>query len=313
MGATNGNAPRILRTLGFAPAHKEDYIFEIAALGLDSVGPDLEDLTPRSEKQRARDIFRDVAKRLAADGVTVQARVNVFDNGLEADLDAVVCPELHCVNISKAESGDDVKRFCELLEKAEAKNGVPVGSILVRPVIETANGVRCAYEIAAASPRVTYMGGVAGGFWGDLGGTVGTIAGPDGDESYYIRSKVIIDVRSAGVKFPIGGGGITRKDIESTREFAWKNKRLGYTGQYTSIGYNPRDKAFAKDVVATINEVYTPTMEEITLWKELLPHIEKATADGVVCFDYGDTYYDIAGHQRVLDQLELARRLGLTD
>ena len=49
--------------------------------------------------------------------------------------------------------------------------------------------------------RITYMGGVAGGFWGDLGDTVGCIVGPDGDESHYIRSKVIIDVRSAGRKF----------------------------------------------------------------------------------------------------------------
>ena len=307
------NTGHIIRTMGFAPAHDEDAILEIAALGLDAVGPDLEDLTPRRDKQRARDIFRDVAKELSARGHTVMARVNTFDNGLEADLEAVVCPDLHCVNISKAESADDVTRFCQLLDKAEAAAGLPVGYTLVRPVIETAKGVRWAYEIAAASDRVTYMGGVAGGFWGDLGNTVGSIIGPDGDESHYIRSKVIIDVRAAGRKFPIGGGGISQKDIESTRQFAWKNKRLGYTGQYTSVGYNPKDRPFAKDIVATINEVYTPTMEEITLWKELLPHIERAEAEGEICFHYGDTYYDCAGHERVLDLLELARRVGLTD
>src|SRR6516162_3784727 len=128
------NTGRIIRTVGFAPAHDEESIFEIAALGLDAVGPDLEDLTPRRDKQKARDIFRDVAKELAARGHIVMARVNTFENGLEADLEAVVCPELHCVNISKAESGDDVRRFCQLLEKAEANAGLPAGYTLVRPV-----------------------------------------------------------------------------------------------------------------------------------------------------------------------------------
>src|SRR3954451_1354312 len=135
------NTGRIIRTLGFAPAHDEEAILEIAGLGLDAVGPDLEDLTPRRDKQKARDIFRDVAKELQARGHIVMARVNTFDNGLEADLEAVVCPELHCVNISKAESAGDVTRFCQLLEKAESNAGLAVGSVLVRPVIETANGV----------------------------------------------------------------------------------------------------------------------------------------------------------------------------
>src|SRR5688500_10284026 len=121
------NTGRIIRTLGFAPAHDEDAIFEIAALRLDAVGPDLEDLTPRRDKQKARDIFRDVARELAARGHIVMARVNTIDNGLEADLEAVVGPELHCVNISKAESADDVIQFCKLLDKAEADAGLPVG------------------------------------------------------------------------------------------------------------------------------------------------------------------------------------------
>jgi citrate lyase subunit beta/citryl-CoA lyase len=296
------NEARIIRTLGFTPAHDADAILAAAETGLDAVGPDLEDLTPKADKQRARDIFRDVAKELAGRGVTVMPRVNSFEDGCEADLDAIVCPELHCVNIPKATSAEQVIRFCQLLEKAESNNGLPVGQILVRPVVETAAGIRAAYEVASASDRVEYMGGVAGGFWGDLGATLGAITGPDGMESFYIRSKVIVDVRSAGLRFPIGGGSIASNDLDSIREFAWQTRRLGYTGHFTRP---------SKDIVEVINEVYTPTKQEIEEWTEVLPALEQAKSDGKVAFMIGDKMYDTAGLPRVKELLSLARRLGL--
>lgn len=303
------NTPRIIRTLGFARAYDADEILGSAALGLDAVGPDLEDLTPRKLKDQARSIFRDVAKELAAQGVVVMARTNDLDTGVDEDLDAIMCPELHCINIPKAHSADHIAAFCELIAKAETKHGLPTGHTLVRPVVETAAGVRGAYEIAAASERVTYMGGVAGGFWGDLGATIGCITGPDGDESHYIRSKVIVDVRAAGRKFPIGGGGITNTDLDSVRTFALKNKRLGYTGQYTSLGYYSKDQKAARALIGAINDVYTPTPEEVEEWTAVLPALEAAEAEGTIVCEINGKNYDTAGLERVRDLLELAHRV----
>jgi citrate lyase subunit beta/citryl-CoA lyase len=169
-------------------------------------------------------------------------------------------------------------------------------------VVETAAGIRAAYEVASASSRVEYMGGVAGGFWGDLGATLGAITGPDGMESFYIRSKVIVDVRSAGLRFPIGGGSIASKDLTSIRDFAWQTRRLGYTGHFTHA---------SKDMVQVINEVYTPTKQEIEEWTEVLPAIEEAKREGKVAFKIGDKMYDTAGLPRVKELLALASRLGL--
>ena len=156
------NEARIIRTMSFAPAHDHDAILAAADAGLDAIGADLEDLTPRAEKANARERFPEVARELAKRGVLAMARTNDLGAGCEEDLDAIVCPELHCLNIPKARSAEQVREFCRLLEQAERTNGVPVGHTLVRPVIETAEGIRNAYEIAAASPRVTYMGGVVG-------------------------------------------------------------------------------------------------------------------------------------------------------
>jgi citrate lyase subunit beta / citryl-CoA lyase len=295
--------PQVVRTLAFVPAHDEEVILRSAGLGLDALGLDLEDSTPGPGKQRARDIFRAMAKEIAARGPLVMARTNgLRDGACEADLDALMCPELHALNLPKAESAADVERFCALLDKAEAAHGIPAGSVLVRPVIETARGIRAAYEIAAASPRVTYMGGVAGGFWGDLGATVGLIISELGTESLYLRSKVIIDVRAAGVRFPVGGGSVATDDPALIRRFATENKHLGYAGSFVP----PR-----QEVVDIVNAVFTPTREELDEWAAVLPRLEAARAEGTVVKVIEGKMYDTAGIARVRDQLDLAARLGL--
>jgi citrate lyase subunit beta/citryl-CoA lyase len=295
--------PRVVRTLAFVEAHDEDAILAAADSGVDALGLDLEDLTPGPAKARAREIFRAMAVEIAARGVLVMARVNGFANGAcEADLDAVLCPELHCLNVPKASSAGDVERFCGLLDAAERAHGLPAGAILVRPVIETAQGVRNAYEIAAASDRVAYMGGVTGGFWGDLGASVGMILSPSAHESLYLRSKVLIDVRCAGVPFPVGGGATATPDPAAIRAFAEENKHLGYTGSFV----RPR-----REVVDIVHDVFTPSAAELAEWQAVLPTLEAARAEGTIVVMIDGKMYDAAGIERVQAQLDLARRLGL--
>jgi citrate lyase subunit beta / citryl-CoA lyase len=297
------NPPGVIRSLAFVPAHDEDAILRAAEMGADAIGLDLEDLTPGPAKQHARDIFPAMARELAARGVVVMARTNGLGRGMgEADLDAIVCPELHCLNIPKAESADMVLQFCALLDQAEVAHGVVPGSIWVRPVVETARGIRLAYEIANASRRVEYMGGVAGGFWGDLGATLGVIMSPSGTESLYLRSKVLVDVRDAGLRFPIGGGGTAGRDLDSVRSFALENKHLGYTGSFT----HPR-----RETIEVVNEVFTPTAAEIEEWTAILPRLQDARAEGTIVIEVDGKLYDTAGIPRVRDQLELASRLEL--
>jgi citrate lyase subunit beta/citryl-CoA lyase len=302
-GATVSNEPRIIRTLAFVPAHDEDRILRAADMGMDAIGLDLEDLTPGPAKQHARQIFASMAKQIHAKGVLVMARTNGFaDSMCEADLEAVTVPELHCLNVPKASSAADVTRFCELLDRAELSHGLPRGAILVRPVIETAQGIRSAYEIAAASRRVAYMGGVAGGFWGDLGATLGVIMSPEATESLFLRSKVLVDVRAAGVPFPIGGGGTVRPDLELVQRFATENKHLGYTGSFTHA--HP-------EVIKVVNDTFTPTPDELAEWSAVLPRLEEARVEGTIVVTIDGKMYDTAGIPRVQAQLDLARRIGL--
>jgi citrate lyase subunit beta/citryl-CoA lyase len=295
--------PGIVRSLVFVGAHDRDAILRAADMGMDALCLDLEDLTPGHAKQAARALFAEVTAEIAERGVTVFARTSgLADGEARADLAAIVGPHLHCANLPKAEAPEQVAAFAELLDEAEAAAGVPVGATWVRPVIETATGVRRAYEIAAASSRVAYMGGVEGSAWGDLGASLGYRQTDDGAETAYVRSKVLVDVRSAGVRFPIGGGTTARRDVDGARRFAEANRVLGYDGVHCSGD---------PEVVAAINEVFTPTREEIDEWTAIVPRLEAARAEGTIVVPIDGRSYDVAGLPRVRERLALAARLGL--
>lgn len=297
------NNAKIIRSLCFVPAHIPERILEMADNGMDGLCLDLEDLTPLGDKDEARRIFHEVAKQLSERGTTVFARTNgLADGAAAADLEAIVCPELHCVSIPKVNRPEEVTEFCGLLAEVETRKGLSDGYTLVRPIIETAMGVTRAFEIAAASPRVAYMGGVAGGWWGDLSSSLGYIPTPGGEESRYVRSKVLVDVRAAGVPFPIGGGMTSRHDVETARAFAVENRNLGYNGVHCPG---------AAAVVEAVNEVFTPTMEDIERWLELMPQLQQAEAEGITATQIGSVTVDLAGLVRVRQQLDLARRVGL--
>lgn len=298
-----GNA-HLIRTLVFVGGHNLDRIRSIAESGPDAVCIDLEDSTPVKFKDEARAGFREAAGIIASTGAYVFARTNMPSSGMADDIEACLCPELHCLSVPKVESAQEVVDFVAMIEAAEQRHGLEVGSVLVRPIIETAQGVRMAYEIAAASQRVAYMGGVEGGVFGDLGGQLGYQQTDTGAETLYLRSKILVDVRAAGAPFPIGGGTTARKDAEGARLFAAENRMLGYSGVH--CGTTP-------EMIAASNEVFTPAREELDGWLEILPTLEAAEAQGLHVAHVGDKVYDLVGLVRVREQLALARRLGIID
>ena len=71
------------------------------------------------------------------------------------------------------------------------------GSVLLYPILETAQAIRLAYEIAMASPRVGYMGGAVSRF-GDIHQALGFRWTREGRETLFLRSKVLADAKAAG-------------------------------------------------------------------------------------------------------------------
>lgn len=292
----------LIRTLVFLGGHNRERITTVIAARPDAICIDLEDSTPLAAKDESRAAFADVAAEIAAAGISVFARTNMPGAGMDEDLDAVMIAGLHCVSLPKVEAGESVADFERAVAAVEQRNGLAAGSVLIRPIIETAQGVRNAYEISAASDRVAYLGGVEGGIFGDLGGSLGYQQTDDGRETLYLRSKVLVDARAANVPFPVGGGMTSRKDAEGARLFARENRVLGYNGVHCAA-----DPA----VIAAVNEEFTPDRRDLDEWQAILPTLEEAERAGVAVAHVGDKIYDLIGLVRVREQLALAERLGM--
>ena len=83
------------------------------------------------------------------------------------DLRAVMGPHLTGILLPKIQGPEDVYRADGLLTCMEGDLALPLGSTILYPILETAQSIRLAYEIATASPRIHYVGGAVSRF-GDI-------------------------------------------------------------------------------------------------------------------------------------------------
>ena len=140
----------------------------------------------------AREFFDSLGRRASCP--LLFARVQPPSTGQTLkDLRAVVGPSL--TGIAAAE--DHIARpTCTcvdaLLACTEVDFGLELGQLVIYPILETAQAIRLAYEIAMASPRVAYMGGALSRF-GDIHQALGYRWTAEGEETLFLRSKVLVD------------------------------------------------------------------------------------------------------------------------
>jgi citrate lyase subunit beta/citryl-CoA lyase len=260
-----------LRSLLITPGSEDMTLVEsldvALASGADAIAMDLEDpRRPSPYTDADRVATREWVKgRLAEMAATPQrpqiwARVQGIDtrNTLQ-DLLAVVQPALSGIILPKSTSTRDIIAADALLTQVEVINGVPVGQTRIMPLLETPQGVRLAYDLAMASPRVSYMGGHAG-IAGDQARLVGFTWTREGLETLVTRTKTVVDARAAGIRFPIGGMWAgDPDDMEGLRAFSLETRGFGYFGMLLA---RPRH-------VQVVNDAFTPTAQQVADWEEI--------------------------------------------
>jgi citrate lyase subunit beta/citryl-CoA lyase len=290
-----------IRSALFVPGNREDRMLKAPRFGADALILDLEDAVALPDKEKARPVVRNVLEQLGNAGHTLMVRVNDFETALTwADLDAIVCPFIYAIMLPKVTGPEDVRRLDTILEFLERKQGIEVGTILIYPVLETANGMRQAYEVALASPRVVHMGGLTGKD-GDIARAIGFGWTPEGHEAFYYISKVLLDARAANVPYPMGGRGWWDiQDLDGLRAEAVRTKNFGYTGM---LLIHPSH-------VAIVNETFTPTREQITHWRELIAAVEQCEREGRSVVTFNGMMVDTAHVKVARDMLKWAAELG---
>lgn len=282
-GGPKQNA-RPLRTVLFVAGSDETELAKAPAHGADAVMIDIEEPRtpfPEHERERTRQLVGEFLDSVeTGPGHPLYfVRVQPIDSGMTLrDLRAVLRPALTGVLLPKIQTAFEIAAAAALLDCLEVDTGRERGSTAIYPILETAMALRNAYEIAAASDRVAYMGGAVSRF-GDIHQALGYRWTAAGTESLHLRSKALIDARAAGIKWPISGmWGGDLDDRDGYRRWAIELRDLGYRGMM--IG----DPA----LIEIAHEVFTPTAAELAYWSDLDRLAREAEAADTGPIIYGD-------------------------
>jgi citrate lyase subunit beta/citryl-CoA lyase len=296
-------SPRPLRSLLFVPGHRRRWIESAVASGTDAILFDLQDAVPEEQVAAAREVVRSAVDASDGTGPGILVRVApVGSPAFDEDLDAVVAPGLSGIVVPMLSAPSEVEEVAARLDRLEVTRGIPAGSTVIFPLVETAPAARFSYEIASASARVAYMGGATTPD-GDIARALGFRWTAEGNETLFLRSWVLLNVKAAGVMYPISGLWPLLDDLDGLRAFAEQTRDLGYSGMM----------AIHPSHVPVINEVFTPSAADIRRWHETIDALDAARAAGTGAVRMGATMVD-AAHVRTAELgLELARRLGVVD
>ena len=257
-----------LRSHLYAPGNNSRLLEKSFSAGADAVILDLEDAVPPAAKIRAREMVANTI-RLRADkpGPVTFVRINHPSSGLaEDDVCAVVQPGLAGLRVPKVEDAETVRQVATWVEKTEAANGLPTGSVVLVCTIESAAGLFRAYDIATAHPRVIGLAYGAADFVRDVGVTPGS----EGLETLYACSQLVLLSRVAGVRPPVDSVYRHLDDPVGLEKNARQARALGFFGKSV---IHPKQ-------VPIVNTVFTPSEEEIAHARKIVELARQAEAQG---------------------------------
>jgi len=292
-----------LRSLLFTPGDQEARLAENLRSGADALFIDVEEpRTPCPEETRvlARGLVREFLESapVGAGSPRYFVRVQPVSSGMILrDLQAVLHPKVTGILLPKITGPADVHAADAIITCLEVELGLPVGEIVLYPILETAEAIRNAYEIATASERVAYMGGAVSRF-GDIAASIGFRWTREGRETLYIREKVLIDARAAGIRYPISGmWGGANDDLDGLRAWLKELRDIGYFGMMMGNAEH----------VPIVNDAFTPTADEVAYWSEIDRLTREAEASGGKVM-HGDKNQG-EGHEIHIAHVATARKL----
>lgn len=245
------------RSFLFVPGDSERKLAKAASVPADALILDLEDSVSAANAQAARALARAYLDEHRPGGRAQEIWIRckpVQDPASLADLAAVVAGAPDGILVPKVRSGGDLLALDHYLSALEAQAGLEAGRIQVLPTLtETPQSILQAHTFVDAAPRLV------GFSWGpiDLMAALGasTNRGPDGAfETLYAHARgvCLLAAGSCGVS-PIDTICGEYRDAAVLREECVLARQAGFTGKL----------AIHPDQIALINELFSPTPEEI--------------------------------------------------
>lgn len=239
---------------------------------------------PEAEKESARRTAATHVRELVAAGRDVLVRINpVTTPHWVADLEAVVHAGLVGVAVPKVYGPGEVAAVADALAALEAERGIEPGATDVQPLLETALGMHGAFEILSASERVRscFAGSARDG---DANRELGFRWSRGGEETFALRSHLLLEARAAGVAYPLSGTWVDVLDPTGLEDFAEQSAALGYTGMYV---IHPAH-------IEPVNRAFTPSEEQVKRYRSIVAEFERAERAGQGAVIFEGTMIDAA-------------------
>jgi citrate lyase subunit beta / citryl-CoA lyase len=191
-----------------------------------------------------------------------------------------------------------VMKVDAILTQRERQRKMPAGGIKLLVAIESPRGLLNAPVIAGRSPRVCGLMFGAEDFGRELG--LPTAREGEARDMLYARSALVIAAASAHVQ-AVDGVWVDLKDTEGLTHFARQSRRLGFSAM-SSIHPSQIDP---------INQMFSPTPEEIDYAEKVVQAFEEANARGDGSIAFGGQLIDRPIVERARRTLEMANQLGV--
>lgn len=291
------------RSFHFVPGGNEKMIAKALTLPADALILDLEDAVTVDRKTEARKVVLRWLQTLDFGPRERWVRMNPLATGFgEADLEGTIEGRPDGYVVPKPQNAGDVRAAAVILDRLEEKHGLPAGSTkLVLIATETPEGLLNIAEVARASPRIV------GTSWGveDLGAAMGLTRTRDADGRYldlprYARVMTALAAAAAAVQ-AIDTVFTDIPDLAGLRRECEEAAAMGFTGK---ISIHPSQ-------IPVINEVFTPSREEVRDAQELIAAFEEHRWKGSGAFAFRGRMVDMPHLHRAQRIVERARQAGV--
>jgi citrate lyase subunit beta / citryl-CoA lyase len=268
----------VWRSLLYVPVNVEKYVDKAHTRGADCIQLDLEDSVPAREKESARKLVQDAAKRVRRSGADVVVRINSPFEVSQKDLPFCVSNEVDGIALTKCENADHVRRIDDFISGLEEKKGLRAGHTRLIAMIETPAAFFQMPAIAQASPRLAAMniGGEDFALENGMEPTEETLLMP--------KQQMIFAARSAGL-MPLGfiASVAAFGDWEAFGRMVRRSRQFGFMGA----------GCIHPGQVPIVNREYSPSAEEAAYARRVIEENARAEAAGRASFAIDGKMIDV--------------------
>ena len=287
-----------IRSHLYGPGNNAKILSKIFDTEADAVILDLEDAVPFNQKESARNMVAEIIAEIP-DHSSSYCFVRINHPSLqlaEKEINAIVQNGLFGIRIPKVETPDDIHVVEKFLNAEEKNKNIEAQSIKMICNIESSKGIFNASNILQASDRVVGFAFGAADFAKDIG-----VWQPNHFSFLYPKSHLVMTSSANSGQPPIDSVYANLNDESGLRESSIFAKNLGFFGR----------SAIHPKQVSIINEVYTPSKEEIEKAQTIIEALRQAEQESKGAVDVGGDFVDIAIVKKAEGIINLATSLGL--